>query len=265
MSEVPLAGGDINVGENVVVRVGDTVRRPTGAWTPTIHALLRHLEATGYDGAPRVLGIDAEGREILELIPGATAWPELGALRTDEGLARAARLLRRYHEAVVDFVVPDDAVWQMDDMRADGDPYLGGEAPIVCHNDCAAWNLVLGDEDAPRAAAGGGRWAFIDWDVAGPRPRLWDVAYAIRGMVLVEHESPPSRLADRVEVFSREYGLDVAERRRLPEIVVARITSSIEMMRRRAEAGIEPWTTMWPGGHGAAWQSTLDLARRVLA
>jgi len=247
-SEEVLAGGNLSR----VVRIGDTVRRPTGAWTPTIHALLRHLEAKSFDGAPRVHGIDDEGREILDFIPGATAWPEMGALKTDDGLARAARLLRRYHEAVTDFVVPDDAVWQMDDMRADGEPYLAGEAPIVCHNDCAAWNLVLGS----------GRWAFIDWDVAGPRPRLWDVAYAIRGMVLCD---PDAALADRVDLFAREYGLDVAERRRLPELVIARITSSIEMMRRRAEAGIEPWTTMWAGGHGAAWNDTLALARRVFA
>ncbi|MEA3056177.1 MAG: hypothetical protein QOD30_1609 [Actinomycetota bacterium] len=247
-SEEVLAGGNLSR----VVRIGDTVRRPTGAWTPTIHALLRHLEAVGFDGAPRVLGIDEQDREILEHIPGTTAWPDMGALATDDGLARAARLLRRYHEAVAAFVVPAGAVWQMDDMRVDGERYLAGEAPIVCHNDCAAWNLVLGDE----------RWAFIDWDVAGPRPRLWDVAYAIRGMVLCD---PSAALADRVDLFSREYGLDVAERRRLPEIVVARITSSIDMMRRRAEAGIEPWTTMWAGGHGAAWIDTLALARQVFA
>jgi Ser/Thr protein kinase RdoA (MazF antagonist) len=257
-SEEILAGGNLSH----VVRVGDTVRRPTGAWTPTIHALLRHLDAAGYDGAPRVFGIDDEGREILEFIPGATAWPQMGALATDDGLARAAQLLRRYHEAVADFVVPDDAAWQMDDMRADGERYLAGEAPIVCHNDCAAWNLVLGVDDASRSDGRSGRWAFIDWDVAGPRPRLWDVAYAIRGMVLCD---PSAALADRVDLFSREYGLDVAERRRLPEIVLARIASSIEMMRRRAEAGVEPWTTMWAGGHGTAWNDTLALARRVFA
>src|SRR4051812_45159511 len=166
--EEVLSGGNLSH----VVRVGDTVRRPTGPWTPTIHSLLRHLDS--FDGAPRVLGIDEHGREILEHVPGPMAWPDLGPLATDDGLARAAGLLRRFHDAVADFVPPPDAVWQLADMTADAEPYLGGEAPIVCHNDCAAWNLVMGD----------GRWAFIDWDVAGPRPRLWDVAYAIRGMVL---------------------------------------------------------------------------------
>lgn len=231
------------------MRVGDTVRRPTGPWTPTIHALLRHLD--GFDGAPAVLGIDGQGREILEHVPGPIAWPDMGALATDDGLARAADLLRRYHEAVADFAIPPDAVWQLPDMAADAGPWIDAEGTIVCHNDCAAWNLVLGDE----------RWAFIDWDVAGPRPRLWDVAYAIRGMVFVD---PDADIGRRVAVFADAYGLDAAERRRIPELVVARIESSIAGMRRRAEAGEEPWRTLWTSGHREGWESTLALARRVL-
>jgi hypothetical protein len=242
-----LPGGNLSH----VVRIGDTVRRPVGPWTATIHALLRHLE--DFDGAPRVFGIDEEGREIVEYVPGAVEWPELRALRTDDGLARGAVLLRRYHEAVASFAIPDDAAWRFPDMErdVDGVPALAGEERIVCHNDCAAWNLVTSDD----------RWAFIDWDTAGPRPRLWDVAYAIRGMILV---NPESDIRHRVEVFASAYGLDVVERSRLPEIVIARIASSLDAMRRRAEAGIEPWARMWAGGHGAAWQSTLDLARRSL-
>nr|BFE82330.1 hypothetical protein GCM10020093_049310 [Planobispora longispora] len=47
--EIPLLGGDVTDG---VVRVGDTVRRPTRPSTPSVHALLRHLEAAGFEGAP---------------------------------------------------------------------------------------------------------------------------------------------------------------------------------------------------------------------
>jgi hypothetical protein len=54
VSETVLEGGDVNV----VVRVGDTVRRPTGEWSPAVHALLRHYEAVGFDGALRFVGID---------------------------------------------------------------------------------------------------------------------------------------------------------------------------------------------------------------
>jgi hypothetical protein len=42
--EEPLTGGFVNK----VVRVGSTVRRTTGPWTPGVHALLRHLEAAGF-------------------------------------------------------------------------------------------------------------------------------------------------------------------------------------------------------------------------
>ena len=52
-----------------VVRIGDTVRRPVGRWTPAVHSLLRHLEKVGFEGAPRVLGIDEKGREVLTYLP----------------------------------------------------------------------------------------------------------------------------------------------------------------------------------------------------
>ena len=48
-----------------VVRVGRTVRRPVRPHTPAVHALLRHLEAVGFDGAPRVLGVDARNRDAV--------------------------------------------------------------------------------------------------------------------------------------------------------------------------------------------------------
>ena len=58
-------GSTANGAFNTVVRIGDTVRRETGPWTTAVHALLRHLEETGYPYAPRVLGIDEQGKEIL--------------------------------------------------------------------------------------------------------------------------------------------------------------------------------------------------------
>ena len=66
--EVPLPGGVANRGR--VVRIGDTVRRPLRAASPATHALLRHLEKVGFDGAPRLLGVDEQGREVLGYIPG---------------------------------------------------------------------------------------------------------------------------------------------------------------------------------------------------
>ena len=66
MTEEILEGG----GVNVVTRIGSTVRRPVQPWTAAVHVLLRHLADVGFDGAPRVLGVDDQGREILDYLAG---------------------------------------------------------------------------------------------------------------------------------------------------------------------------------------------------
>ncbi len=70
--EEHLAGGNVGT---VVVRVGDTVRRPSGPWSRSVEALLSHLNAVGYDGAPRTLGFDELGRHVLEYIEGNVLMP----------------------------------------------------------------------------------------------------------------------------------------------------------------------------------------------
>src|SRR5487761_980068 len=160
---VPLGGGNMSSG---VVRVGDTVRRPAGPWTPAVHALLTHLHDAGFRGAPRPLGIDGQGREILTFVPGTVAWPDHFDLLDDDGeLRRAARLIREFHDAVTGFAPPPGAHWQAL-MPAHGNE-------IIAHHDLASWNLVIGDR----------QWAFIDWDTAAPGTRLWDLAYAMHGFV----------------------------------------------------------------------------------
>src|SRR5262245_35120215 len=93
-AEIPLTGGRVTQG---VVRIGDTVRRPCKLNTPFIHQLLHHLEQVEFDGAPRFLGIDGQGREILTFIEGEVP-PDLGFWSMTQLLA-AARLIRRFHEA----------------------------------------------------------------------------------------------------------------------------------------------------------------------
>ena len=100
--EVPLPGGVANRG--LVVRVGDTVRRPLRSTSPAAHALLRHLEDVGFAGAPRFLGVDEQGREVLSHVPGSAVLPPYPAWAlTDEALVSVAELLRAYHAAVAGF------------------------------------------------------------------------------------------------------------------------------------------------------------------
>src|SRR5579862_4266753 len=97
-TEIPLSGGNMSSG---VVRVGGTVRRPAGPWTPAVHALLTHLHDAGFDGAPRPLGLDEQGREVLTFIPGAVAWSgHFHLLDGEVQVRRAARLIREFHDAV---------------------------------------------------------------------------------------------------------------------------------------------------------------------
>lgn len=88
MAEVPLPGGAVST----VVRVGNTVRRPPAA--PFVHRLLAFFQQAGWDGAPRFLGFDAHGREILSFVPGHVAWqPDQPAEVTGE-----ASLVRAFHD-----------------------------------------------------------------------------------------------------------------------------------------------------------------------
>src|SRR6478752_1949254 len=63
----------------LVVRSGQTVRRPQRPNSDAIHALLGHLEEAGFDGAPRFLGTDVRGREVLSYIPGEAVTPPYAA------------------------------------------------------------------------------------------------------------------------------------------------------------------------------------------
>jgi hypothetical protein len=103
-AEVALPGG--NVGG--AVRVGDTVRRATGPWTPAVHGLLDYLAAAGLTGVPRVLGFDDQGREILEYLPG-TAY---GEQVPDDVLADAMRWLAEYHRVVASYRPTGELVWR---------------------------------------------------------------------------------------------------------------------------------------------------------
>lgn len=130
-AEVRLAGG--NVGG--AVRVGDTVRRPTGPWTPAVHAFLRHLEDAGLDGVPRVLGIDGEGREILTYLPGR-AVDVSAQMVSDELLASGVRWLRCFHDLVRQYRPAGPVQWR-------GIRKVLADDEIICHHDSGAYNWIV--------------------------------------------------------------------------------------------------------------------------
>jgi Phosphotransferase enzyme family len=234
-AELPLAGGNMSSG---VVRVGDTVRRPAGPWTPAIHALLGYLHGVGFRGAPRPLGIDADGREVLAFIPGDVAWPHhFHRLDGDEHLRRVGRLIREFHDAVAGFAPPTDAQWQVL-IPADGDE-------IIVHHHLAPWNLILNDQ----------QWTFIDWDVAAPGTRLWDLAYAAHGFVPLSADPAFGHVnaAHRLRIIGDAYGLTERQRLDIVPLLARRTESMHTFLADRAARGVQPWTRLWQEGHGDVW------------
>ncbi|RSN06671.1 aminoglycoside phosphotransferase [Nonomuraea sp. WAC 01424] len=219
--EVPLIGG----GVNHVVRAGATVRRPTGPWTPAVHALPGHLAARGFTGAPVGHGIDDRGREVLDFVPGEVPGdPPPSYVRTDETLGAVARLLRAYHDATEDFPLEAATTWYFPPR----DP-----AEVICHGDVAPYNCVFRD---------GRPVALIDFDTAHPGPRLWDVACAAYRFVPLSdprHEGadPVGEQARRLRLFADAYGLAAHDRPALPATAADRLEHLVRHMHERAAAG----------------------------
>jgi Ser/Thr protein kinase RdoA (MazF antagonist) len=162
LTEIALHGGTANRG--LVVRQGDTVRRPLRPTSAATHALLNHLANVGFDGSPRFLGIDSQDREMLTFIPGEAVTPPYPAWSlTDEVLRSVAQLLRRFHEAAAGFDVTAQQ-WP----RVPPAPFDGR---LACHNDLNLDNVIFRDGRAV---------ALIDFDLASPGSPVWDLAGAVR-------------------------------------------------------------------------------------
>jgi hypothetical protein len=179
VDEVPLAGG--NAG-GAVLAIG-TVRRRAGPWTSTIQSLLKFLEMSGFEGAPRALGFDDKGREVLSFLQGETVgdtipWPAW--VHSDAALVDVGRWLRRYHDVVVDFEVPGDAQWRTAPSAA----WRPGD--VIGHNDAAPYNAVWRSNVASGSTAEeqiSCLIGFIDWDFAAPCPAIWDLAFVASSWV----------------------------------------------------------------------------------
>jgi Ser/Thr protein kinase RdoA (MazF antagonist) len=253
-----LLGGTANRG--LVVRVGDTVRRPLRASSTATHTLLQHLESVGFTGAPAFLGVDEQGREVLSYLAGETVTPPYPAWSmTDEALDSVAHLLREYHAAVADFS-PDGLDW------AEPVPpeYVTG---LVSHNDPNLDNVVFRDGVAV---------ALIDFDLAGPGSPLWDVATAVRLWAPLRpdadiHDVRRGRTLTRLRRFADAYGLSEEDRLRLVDAAALNHEWCMDYVRRGAETG-HPWFHQrWTTGESALTDRTnhwftnqADALRRAL-
>jgi Ser/Thr protein kinase RdoA (MazF antagonist) len=245
--EQPLPGR----GAPGVVRVGDTVRKPAGPWTDGVDAVLRHLHAVGFTGAPLPLGRDEQGRQVLEFIPGEMC-DEAGTFPLDE-LASVGRFVRELHDALSTFFAPgapkrsaaarrrwnNAACWQV--------LIPPDRSEMICHSDVAPWNLV-------RSSRG---WVLIDWDATAPGSRLWDLAYAAQAMAGLNADRPVDDAAARLRTFVDAYGLAADDRPALVRMLPRRARAMYDMLRIAAHAGREPWASIH-ATDGSYWRDTAD-------
>lgn len=178
--EIQLTGGAMTDG---VIRIGDTVRRPPRS--QLMRDVLVHLERVGFDAAPRWLGFDEHGRDVLSWIDGETftergqMHPYIGNPRgritfSEEQIAAVMRLLRRYHDTFGD--------------------------DVICHGDFGPWNIVWRN---------GLPFAVFDFDDAYRGDAADDVAYALRMFISYGFARVmPTELVRRTVATLQAYGAD---------------------------------------------------------
>ena len=240
--EVTLPGG--NVGG--AVRVGTTVRRPAGPWTPAVHALLAHLRARGLDGVPAPLGIDAQGREVLEHLPGEVV--DLAEV-TDARLASGAAWLARYHAAVAD-LRPGRVRWRFEERDL-----APGE--IVCHHDATMYNMLVAGPGSDDVVG------VLDWDVAGPGVPLDDLAMYAWSAVPFYADPGAREGARRLRLVVDAYGRQATGAAHVPTAdelarhVVVRMTSSTDRIEAGQRTGDEGMRNLLRVGEPARTRAAL--------
>ncbi len=234
-TEVLLHGGTTNAGR--VTRVGDTVRRPWQPVSPATHALLDHLEHVGFDGAPRFLGTDDRGREVLSYIAGEAAIaPHPDWALTDNALVSVAELLRRYHDAAASFDVTGHK-W----ARVVPTAFRGG---LASHNDPNLDNVIF---------SRGRAVALIDFDLAGPGSVAWDVACAARlwAPLRDEQDAPEAvrgRALERLRTFVDAYGVPQRDRERIVDAAIHTHDWAYDIVRDAMARGHRSFRHHWREG-----------------
>ena len=236
--EERLPGGKLTV----VVRAGDTVRRPSQPWSSEVQRLLRHVRERDFLLAPEPHGFDDQGREVLSYIEGDTSasvahWP--GSLWSDGLLAEVGRAVAAYHRAVWDYVPDEGVPWQYRPRDL-----LAGE--IICHHDFAPYNAVF---------KGDRLLGMIDWDCAGPGTVREEIAFLVWQWVPL---GPPELKAKigcdpgidevaRIRLLLDNYGYE--DRAGLIDAVIERAEMSRSGIEAFAAAGDPAYVALRDEGH----------------
>jgi aminoglycoside phosphotransferase (APT) family kinase protein len=236
----PLTGG-----VNRVVRMGETVVRPAGSHTPTVHRLLWHLHRNGFRQCPRPVSIDVEAcSETVSFLPGAVSSDATGVFGSDRALTSAARLLRRLHDASASFPLDGTECWGLPPRSP---------VEVICHGDFSPYNCVV------RHGLTAG---VFDFDTAHPGPRSWDIGYAAVRWVTLE-EPADGRQGDeqrrRLHLFCRAYGTD--EVSAVVDSAALRLLALVDHIDCQVAAGHPAFSRHRDEGHVEHYLGVVDRLR----
>ena len=241
-----LTGGTANRGK--VVRIADRVHRPRGRGADVAEALLIHLERVGFDGAPRFVGHDDEGRQVLTFIEG-TVHPDQRPPWIDDdeanakALGRIAALVRELHLATEGFVPPDGA----ETFRP-----LPIPGSVWNHADVHYGNAVYRGDDPV---------GLIDWECCAPAGRMYDPAT----LLLCARNPRPDRPDNErrewaaslvAEAVLDGYGASDDERAAFRDVIAAAFDDV-------ADFWLAEGAGVFTAGNVDEWQSVIDRFRWI--
>lgn len=240
--EEVLDGGNMNV----VVRVGDTVRRPLQDNSLNIHKLLKFLEDNNYNYSPKFYGIDDQNREILSFIDGIAGNDyDQEFIWSDDNLKIVASKLREFHDITEKFV-PVNNKWLLS---------CPDKAEVICHNDFAPYNTVFKNKKA---------FGVIDFDTCSPGSRKWDIAYTVFSFIPLTSDKykrgrDSEKIKRRIQLFCDTYGYDNINE--IVETSIKRIESVVCFIEERASLGDDNFIRMKKEGHADYYKKQIEFIK----
>lgn len=232
--------------------INNEVHRPVGHWTQQVHKLLRYLRDQGFYAAPKPLGFDEQGREIMSFIKGEVChdllYQNAASLKV---LTSAAKLLRTYHDVSQNFLNVEPA--SKDWMLACKNPQ-----EVICHGDFALYNLVLDGEQAI---------GMIDFDAAHPGPRTWDIAYALYRFAPFTNPNNQDGFGNiedqilRARLFCNAYELAEEKRMGMADLMIERLQNLIDFMMRSAQEGNKKYEQNIKDGHHLTYLEDVEYIK----
>lgn len=238
--------------EKQIVRNENTVTRPSGPWTPTIHKLLRSIRSNGFTSAPIPISVDSNGKETISYVHGDVYnYPLPDSVASTEALQSAAALLRKYHDSTIRFC---------ESLNGNEKWWLPPTEPIevICHGDYAPYNVVFKNMTAV---------GIIDFDTAHPGSRIWDISYALYRWAPFVNPSNQNGFGKerdcllRAKQFCLSYGLPDPGWRNLFSNMILRLENLVALMRKEASSGNISFKQNIADGHDQLYIDDIDYLK----